>query len=98
MADIKFPVKVYTFPTDRNAGNDSISDIYDLTEKDLETKCCIYATGIYWKNSFPESDKKYIEHQWAELYDIWNYECTPWWDWPDNLKEIMYQRVPKSRR
>jgi len=97
MADVKFPVKIYTYPTDENAGNDSISDFYDVTEKELEDKCVIYALSIYWKNSIPKSHRQWIEHNWVELYDIWNFECSPWWEWPDNLQEIMFQKVRASR-
>lgn len=88
----KFPVKVFTYRGDKYHA----SDYYYLTEAELEEKCCVYACALYWKKYVPLDEPR--DESVALLYDIWNYECTPWWEWPDDLKEIMYTKVPKSRR
>jgi hypothetical protein len=94
MADnvIKFPVKVYKY-----IGNTAYSDYYDLTEQELAHQCCIYGCLLFFADTIPTSEFMNIDMNSVGLEDIANYESTPWWDWPDNLKEIMYQRVPETR-
>jgi hypothetical protein len=92
----KFPVKVYRY---HGRGKMETSEWYDLTEKELGSgKYCIFACGIYFKDSIPKELWYEIDCGWVELYDIWNYECVEWWEWPQELKEIMYAKVPKSQR
>ena len=92
---VKFQVKVYSFHPE-NSGY----DYYDLTEKELMEKCCIFDCNIYWKKYIPVDDKLqlYKQKDGVTLYDIWNYECSEWWEWPANLKKIMHEKVPDSNR
>jgi len=90
----KFPVKVYTM---NGLGYDSTHDYYDMTEEELENKCCILECRIYFKDTVCNSYKCLIDQPFVDLYDIWNYECTPWWEWPQELKEVMYKKVPQSK-
>jgi len=91
----KFPVKVYTM---NSLTYDSTHAMYEMTEEELENKCCILECSIYFKDTVCNSYKCLINERSVTLYDIWNYECTPWWDWPQELKEVMYKKVPQSRR
>jgi hypothetical protein len=93
--EVKFPIKVYTY---NGRGKMETSDWYDLTLEELENgKYCIFACAIYFKGTIPKELWGEIDCNEATLYDIWNYECVSWWDWPQELKEIMYEKVPKSR-
>lgn len=96
MTDIEFPVKVYTFNPDKRVPDGC--DYYDMTESELFNKCCIYSGRLYFRKSIPEyiMDAGGFDHYNAELYDIWNYECVEWWEWPQELKEVMYKKVPRS--
>ena len=92
---VKFPIKVYRY---NGRGKMETSDWYDLTLEELESgKYCIFACAIYFKNSIPKELWGEIDCNYVILYDIWNYECVAWWEWPQELKEIMYAKVPKSR-
>jgi hypothetical protein len=91
----KFPIQVYKYI---GRGKMETSKWYDLTLEELESgKYCIFACAIYFKDSIPKELWGEIELNWVELRDIWNYECVAWWKWPQELKEIMYAKVPKSR-
>lgn len=89
---VKFPVKVYK----EYEGDILGSDYYDMTEKELEDKCCVYNGMLFFRDAIP-NDVMLIDVTYATLYDIWNYECVAWWEWPDHLKQIMYEKVPKSK-
>jgi hypothetical protein len=92
---VKFPVNVHTYYGD---GKMETSEWYDLTLEELKSgKYCIFACAIYFRDSIPKELWWEIDCGWVELYDIWNYECVAWWKWPQELKEIMYAKVPKSR-
>lgn len=86
--EVKFPLKVHVYGKGY--------DYYDLTEEQMEEKCCIAYDGlVFWKFSVPPESRE-VSH--LTLYDIWNYESTPWWEWPENLRKIMHTKVPKSQR
>jgi hypothetical protein len=89
---VKFPVKVYTY----NGG----SDYYDLTLAELSDKCCIYSQVLYWTKTIPQEEACVVDEFWPGLYDIWNYECVPWWDWPEELKNHLLEtvRLEKERK
>jgi len=90
----KFPVKVYTHHGDKK----STCDMLYLTEREMEDVCCIFDCHMYIRDSIPDDQMRFMDQCYVELYDIWNYECTPWWDWPQELKEVMYKKVPQSKR
>jgi len=91
----KFPIEVYTY---NGRGKMETSEWYDLTLEELKSgKYCIFACAIYFKDTIPKELWGEIDLNSVELYDIWNYECVSWWEWPQELKEIMYKKVPKSR-
>jgi hypothetical protein len=78
---VKFPCKVYTYKEGY--------DIYDLTLARLETHCCIYGTNLYWSASIPKEEEYLVNTFRPSLYDIYNYECCEWWEWPDELKKYV---------
>ena len=99
MSDIKFPLKVYTYGQQQKEWKGRAEyQMVDLTEKEMADKCCIFGCSLYWRDSIPKEEYCLISENWVELYDIWNYECCNWWDWPTEQKKVMYQKVPKSRR
>jgi hypothetical protein len=86
---VKFPVEVYTFSKGPAC--------YEMTEKEMEDKCCIFELNMYFRDSIPEEQQKWMDTYEVTLYDICNWEAVPWWEWPQELKEIMYEKVPMSR-
>lgn len=96
MSALKFPLKVYTYGKG-GQGCKQAYDIFDLTEEEMQDKCCIYGSCIYWRDSIPQEEYCLISETYVELYDIWNYESVNWWNWPEEQKQIMFQKVPKSR-
>jgi hypothetical protein len=96
---VKFPVKVYTF--------EKGSDYYDMSEDEIKDKCCIYECLMYFYDSLPEQEKRYIDEYSPTLYDVMNYETTAWWTWPqehlialhkskhlsDKFKEVVLERL-----
>jgi hypothetical protein len=91
MADIKFPLKAYKWE-----GNTATLGDYELTEQEIMHECCIWANRLVLADGMPWHELKNIDMHSVELYEIWHYDCG-WQQWPDNLKEIMYKRVPQSR-
>lgn len=86
---VKFPVKVYTY----NGG----SDYYELTLSEISSKCCIYGCFLHWTKTIPQEEECVVDKFWPDLYDIWNYECVPWWDWPEELqKHVLDARERKA--
>lgn len=86
---VKFPLKVCTY-------NDG-SDYYDMTLDQLQALCCIYGCELYWKDSIPDEEEGAIDVYRPTLYDIWNYECVNWWDWPVELqKHVLDARERKA--
>lgn len=73
------------------------SDYYDMTEKEIGDKCCIYGGWLYFYDTIPNEQKWEIDVGFAKLYDIYNYECVAWWDWPDEHKLIMEKRVEEHK-
>lgn len=93
MSDIKFPVKVYT----HNGDKKSTCHVVHMTEREMEDICCIFECQMYIRDSIPSDQMRFMDQPFVELYDIWNYECSPWWEWPQELKEVMYEKVPESK-
>ncbi len=86
---VKFPVKVYKY--------DGGSDYYDLTLTEISSKCCIYSQVLYWTKTIPQEEACVVDVFHPRLYDVWNYECVPWWEWPEELQKYVLDAV-KLRR
>jgi hypothetical protein len=91
--EIKFPVKVYT----HNGDKKSTCAVLYMTEREMEDICCIFECCMYIRDSIPDDQMRFMDECYVDLYDIWNYECVPWWEWPEELKQVMYEKVPKSK-
>jgi len=95
---LTFKIKVYEM-------SDESFKYYDLTEKELEEKCSIFADAacIFWKTDVdawwdanPDQMSAVYEKS-VTLKDIWWYESTEWWDWKDEQREVMFNRVPHAK-
>jgi hypothetical protein len=80
---LTFPVKVYTY--------EKGSDYYDMTEDEMESKCCIYGCAMYFSNSIPKDEFRWIDEQHVILDDIMNYECCAWWTWSQEHLIALYK-------
>lgn len=71
-----------------------------MTEQELSERCCIFDGRVYWKSVVKVFNipvcTPYSYEQHATLYHIWNYEATNWWEWPQELREVMHMQVPQS--
>jgi hypothetical protein len=74
----KFSFKIYTCSKNDFAG----ADYYDLTMEDMTKRCCILDGVLCWENSIPQERNWDVQVQFPGFYDLWNYECFPWWDCP----------------
>ena len=90
MSDIKFNIKVHTYGKG--------SDYYDMTEEEINNKCCIYGGFLYFYDTIPDDEKCDVDVGYARLTDIYCYECTAWWYWPDEHKSIMEIRVEERKQ
>ena len=93
-AEIKFPVKVFTYLSNGK----SSSDYYDMTESEIEKKCCIYGCSMYFKNSLPDDELRAADLNYVLLEDIYNYECVAWWVWPLEQKIRLYESLPNRMK
>jgi len=86
---LTFPVKIYTY--------EKGSDYYDMTEDEMEEKCCIYECAMYFRNSIPVELRWEIDESEVTLDDIMNYECCAWWTWSQTHLIALY-KSPNVRR
>jgi hypothetical protein len=79
----KFPLQVYTY----NGG----SDYYDLSLEQMKNLTCIYGKLLHWKKSIPKEEEPLVDTFSPDLYDIWNYELSCWYEWPEYLQKYVLE-------
>lgn len=87
---IKFPLQVYTY----KGG----SDYYDLTLDEMQKKCCIYGTNLYWKKCIPVEEERFVDTFFPTLYDIYSYQLSYWYEWPAELKKYVEDAYEEHER
>lgn len=68
-------VDIRIFAYDKTSWKSRI-DIWYISEEQLAEECCVYASGIYWKEGIPEH---LIVKRNPTLRDVWNLECYELW-------------------
>jgi len=89
---VRFPLEVYKY--------NGLSYWYNLTVEELSSKCCIYGCQLYWKNSIPKEEEPLVDTFCPTLYDIYNYDASSWYEWPEELKKHVLDaaRIEKEHK
>jgi hypothetical protein len=87
---VKFPLKVCTY----NLG----CDYYDMTLAEMQEKCCIYYSNLYFKKSIPKEEECDVDTFRPTLYDIYNYELCYWYEWSSELKQHVLDACEERER
>jgi hypothetical protein len=70
--------------------------LYQITEKDFNSKCCIYDCDIYWVASIPKNEYGAMMVGFPTFYDIYNYECSMYYENPKLRKRVMEHVLKKD--
>lgn len=94
---LRYEAYTYSSSPRRTNSDDDMKGFYDRTVDELAEECCVYYGRLYFTASIPKEEQVNIDAWGATPYDIWNYECYPWYECDKQTQKIIQDAV-KSRK